>query len=465
MNLTIGAAGTQPTGLNYFVDNANPPGQIFVTGANANGYSLRSLAFFTGGGGGGSIQASQPWTLYLYQYDTVSSNLTPIGSFQSQSFTFLEGDWCQFSGFSSPVGMQPNTHYAFSIHRNVQGWERLGSSTGDNYSPDVNCQAALIPVNGGVLPHNFLSSVSGYDANMDVGLDVISNIIVNAPIIAPGNVEATGTAVTLTSGTELGAASPIYQWQTDGGSGGALTNIPGATASTYTPPTSTLGVFQYRDYVGNGSGLFGTSSIVSLEITLPTGNATLTDIGAANPVPAPYDISQLISGNWSTTTGQGDGDGLNYYDNNSAGAGQTFTTGNNVGGYTLTSLAVKTTGDNSGIGNSIQYYLHIYTMNGLNATLLQDYTNTPLTSITASGDWVEWSGLNTHLNPNTQYAYSWQNVGGYTGNNNANGDPRTRQHDERHRTVCWRPDVPHPARGWSDLCRHQHGRCRSKRCV
>ena len=134
---------------------------------------------------------------------------------------------------------------------------------------------------------------------------------------------------------------------------------------------------------------------------------TLTDIGTTAPTPGVLDISQLsILGN---QTGP---DGLNYYTDNQTGhgtgePGQTFTTGANSGGYLLTSVAVRTggIGGNSGIGTAQPYYLHIYSVSGSTATLLQTYTSGNITF--SDGDWLKWSGFSVALSANTTYAYSF----------------------------------------------------------
>jgi Cellulase (glycosyl hydrolase family 5) len=149
-----------------------------------------------------------------------------------------------------------------------------------------------------------------------------------------------------------------------------------------------------------------------------TGNIcaqTLADIGATAPTPGTYDISQLsISGNKTAP------DGLNYYTDNQTGhgtgePGQTFTTAANSGGYLVTSVTLRTggIGGNSGIGTAQSYYLHIYSISGSTATLLQTYTSGNITFI--DGDWLKWSGLSVPLSANATYAYSFGKASSTTG--------------------------------------------------
>src|SRR5665213_1964517 len=79
---------------------------------------------------------------------------------------------------------------------------------------------------------------------------------------------------------------------------------------------------------------------------------TLIDIGATAPTPGPEDIAQL-----SSVGNQISPDGLDYNTVNQVAyqggePGQTFVTGNSVGGYTLSSVSFMTAGlgSASGIG-------------------------------------------------------------------------------------------------------------------
>jgi beta-galactosidase len=134
---------------------------------------------------------------------------------------------------------------------------------------------------------------------------------------------------------------------------------------------------------------------------------TLTDIGTASPTPGPNDISQL-STNGNTTFP----DGLNYYTDNQTGhdagePGQTFTTGTNSAGYLLSTVSLRTSGlgDDSGIGAPQPYYLHLYSVSGATATLLQTCTSANVTF--NDGDWLQWSGLSVALATNAMYAWSF----------------------------------------------------------
>ena len=144
---------------------------------------------------------------------------------------------------------------------------------------------------------------------------------------------------------------------------------------------------------------------------------TLSDLGPTAPTPGPNDIYQF-----STQGNQTAPDGLNYYTDNQTGhgtgePGQTFTTGTNAAGYMLTSVAVRTGGLGSSTYNGIStlqpYYLHIYSISGSTATLLQTYTSGNITF--NDGDWLKWTGLSVPLSANATYAYSFGKASSTTG--------------------------------------------------
>ena len=129
---------------------------------------------------------------------------------------------------------------------------------------------------------------------------------------------------------------------------------------------------------------------------------SLTRLAAA-PVPGPDDISQL-----STTGNVAWPDSLNYFTDNSAPAGQTFTTG--ASAMKLKSVTIKTAGLNSGggygtPGTTPTYHLRLYSVSGGTATQLIAFS-APNPGFT-DGDWLQWSGINVPLEANKTYAFSF----------------------------------------------------------
>ncbi|MBU6410912.1 MAG: hypothetical protein KGR98_11060, partial [Verrucomicrobia bacterium] len=244
--------------------------------------------------------------------------------------------------------------------------------------------------------------------------------------ISPSAFAVPGTQVTLNETTTNGAPPLHYQWQTDGGTGGTLTNIPASDSTNLVVDTTgwTPGAYQFDVVVNNNYGS-STSKVATLTVVYANANATLTEIGATVPAPLPNDISQL-----NPASGANKPDGLNYYFDNGVPPGQTFTTGNNPGGYILSTVAISMAGNSGQLPAAGQaYLLRIYTVSGGNATLYATYTSQSNFVIVTDTDWLRWSGFAVPLAPNSTYAYSlhrtvsgWDNLANVSGNPYAGGE-------------------------------------------
>ena len=242
--------------------------------------------------------------------------------------------------------------------------------------------------------------------------------VANTPNVSPANASAgvtAGTVVTL-SASATGTQPLGYQWQTDGGTGGALTNIPGATGGNLGVNTTGFSFGTYRyDYVAANS--LGTNVSPAAAIAI----VTMVDIGPSAPTVGPLDISQLLNAS------QND-DGINYYTDNGPSygkwCGQTFTTGINPSGYLLKSLAWKSAGNGNSFGNSQPYDLYFYSVSsdGSRATVIAAYQGF---GSGTENDWLQWQGLNVPLSPGQTYAYvfghdasagGWEHIGDQDGN-------------------------------------------------
>jgi len=86
-----------------------------------------------------------------------------------------------------------------------------------------------------------------------------------------------GTVVTLTA-VASGATPLYYFWQTDGASGGAITNIPGANTNAYSINTTSMaaGTYRFDLLVTNSFGAV-TSSVVTLNLDPASGPVLVTD--------------------------------------------------------------------------------------------------------------------------------------------------------------------------------------------
>jgi hypothetical protein len=151
---------------------------------------------------------------------------------------------------------------------------------------------------------------------------------------------------------------------------------------------------------------------------------TATDLGTGfTPTPGANDIAQV------QTSSGADGSGNNYYDNDSdtsspGAAGSSFTTGGNAGGYIMNSLALKFDGSSAG-GNdtagSQSWRITIFQLSGAgNSVATPISTNTSIAHATSTAfaqDWINFSGFDLFLQPNTAYAYviTTSSSPGYTG--------------------------------------------------
>jgi uncharacterized repeat protein (TIGR03806 family) len=208
-----------PDGLNYYTDDGvnhptiGEPGQTFTTANASAGYFLNSVSIKTGGGTASGVGTAQNYFLHIY---TVSgSTATLIATYSATNFSFADGDWLQWSGFS--LQLSANTVYAYSFGKAsgaVGGWEALENGSGNPYSGG---ELGLIPPAGGTI--SFGTSHS-YDAVFDLGLVPAGGPTV--PVITNNPVSALQTTSATLNGTILytGGNTPkvaIYYGTNDGG--------------------------------------------------------------------------------------------------------------------------------------------------------------------------------------------------------------------------------------------------------
>ena len=305
------SGGGEPPSLNYYWDDGanNPtvgyPSQTFTTGSNPQGYILTSVALQTAGGGGGTPTQTQSFTLLIFELNgsgsgTGLTNATLIGTYTATSALTAEGDWMEWSGLGT--SLQPGTNYGFAFGRSPGtpgDWEEINTATGLPYSGG---QACLIANAGGKIKYS--STPNSYDMTFDLGLSLPAAPIPAPPLESPASASIAllaGTNVTMTA--SAGGSTPIsYQWQTDGGTGGTLTNIQGATSSNLAINTTgwAPGTYSY-DFVASNSIGSAVSSVATIHIV----TLYMADIGPSAPTPGPVDITQF-------THGAQQDDGLNY---------------------------------------------------------------------------------------------------------------------------------------------------------
>jgi hypothetical protein len=260
-NMPSGA--NQPPGLNYYVDNGNSPGQIFTTGSNPTGYTLTSLALYDADGTGGGF-GDESFTLNIY---SLSGGIATVyASYVSQSISLPDFQWFQWTNLGA--FLQPNTQYAYAMHRNGSGWMNLGNVPGDLYA-DPAGEVVSIPLGGGTM---IFSTSTGNDASFDVGLAPITQVSVSKPVFSPYRQNVLIGSIVTASAQVAGPTPYYYQWITDGGSGGSLTNIPGATGSNLVIDTTgfAVGNYQYALFVSNNNSSV-TSQVATLSVVQLVG--------------------------------------------------------------------------------------------------------------------------------------------------------------------------------------------------
>ena len=154
------------------------------------------------------------------------------------------------------------------------------------------------------------STTSGWNADFDLGLAPITAVTVTQPAFSPSPNVFPGTTVTA-SAQVAGPTPYYYQWQTDGGSGGALTNIPGANSATLSINTTGFapGNYLYDLAVSNNnSSATSTSAVLSVvqSVGIPGvigvkfgfsgGYATTVDLAPADQTGIPETCPRLGSG-------------------------------------------------------------------------------------------------------------------------------------------------------------------------
>jgi hypothetical protein len=255
-----------PDGLNYYSNNSNPPGQTFTTGGSST--NLVALAVRTGGlySGDGYGTPATVADYYLRLYSVSGSTATLLQTYTNSNPGFTDGEWLKWNNLSVPLAA--NSTYAYTISvlpGNSSSWVAMAVASGNPYSGG---QIALIPTNGGAMT---FGSSHNYDAVFDLGM-FANSPTANTPVAAPQSTVYIGQTVTLAE-SALGTGTLSYQWQTDGGEGGSLTNIPEATGTQVevTPPSA--GTYNYDVIVSNSYG--NETSYVASVIVLPPAAVTI----------------------------------------------------------------------------------------------------------------------------------------------------------------------------------------------
>ena len=266
--LSISGNATFPDGLNYYSNNGNPPGQTFTTGAYSTNLvvlAVRTAGLNSGSGGYGSPSVITNY--YLRLYSVSGSTATLIQTYTNLNPGFADGDWLKWNNLSFPLAA--NSTYAYSVSclpGASSNWVALAVASGNHYSGG---EIALIPIAGGTMT---FGSSHGYDAVFDLGM-FANAPTANTPVASPKNTVYVGQTMSLGE-SALGTGTLYYQWRTDGGGGGTLTNIPGATGTNVTATLTSTGTFNFSVIVTNSYGS-ATSSMVAVSV-LPPVNVSVS---------------------------------------------------------------------------------------------------------------------------------------------------------------------------------------------
>ncbi|MGH7951499.1 MAG: immunoglobulin domain-containing protein, partial [Limisphaerales bacterium] len=265
-------------GLNYYFDNATPPGATFTTGTNATGYVLNTMSIKTAGGQGGLSGGGQAYVLRIYKAESSPAILLATYTSDSSTFTFVNSDWLQWTNLGG-LGLLPNTKYAYTLHRVTAGWEHMANYGGNPYAGGEIC--LINPTTSAIT----YGTTHNSDAAFVAGLQTSPGPIANQPTYTPNMTPVyAGSQLTLNE-TALGEGTLYYEWLTDGGTGGGLTPVGGFTTdnnlavdtTSFTPGTT----YNYAVIVTNAFNTV-TSSVVSLLITNASPPVIITNTASPN---------------------------------------------------------------------------------------------------------------------------------------------------------------------------------------
>ena len=162
------------------------------------------------------------------------------------------------------------------------------TATNNQQAADFNCVVFDGLTDDQVLIRG--QDISGGPGTCFAGIQITARGLHVAPILAspafsPANTVYAGSPVTVSASVVAGTPPIYFQWQTDGGSGGALTNIPGQTASTLNVTPADIG-YQYAiQYCCIGSNAFGIGISPTNTLTVNQQSAPIltADMGGTTP--------------------------------------------------------------------------------------------------------------------------------------------------------------------------------------
>ncbi|MGZ4363524.1 MAG: hypothetical protein ACXVFF_14980 [Gaiellaceae bacterium] len=242
-------------------DIAGATATSYTPPAGSAGKQVRVLV--TGTNGDGSSQAPSPASAVIVANPPVNTVAPSISGTPEDgvAMTAAKGTW---------TGMTTIT-YTYQWQLSADGgatWTDIPGATATTYTPPAGTAGKQVRV--------LVTGTNG-DGSSQATSPASAIILANPPTntVAP-SISATakdGVAITAAKGTWTGVATITYtyQWQTSTDGGATWTDIPGATATTYTPP----------------AGSAGKQARVLVTGTNPDGSSQATSTASAAILPDP----------------------------------------------------------------------------------------------------------------------------------------------------------------------------------
>ena len=252
---------TSADGGGSWADIAGATATTFTPPAGSAGTQVRALVTATNGGG--ATQAASPASAVILPnppLDTVAPTLSATAK-DGVAITVAKGTWTGVATITYTYQWQASTDGGSS-------WTDIAGATTTSYTPPAGSAGKQVRA---------LVTATNGDGSSQAATAASAVIVSNPPIntVAPSltGTAKDGVALTAAKGTWTGMATITYtyQWQltTDGGT--TWTDIPGATATTYTPPA------------GNN----GNQARVLVTATNPDGSSQATSPASAVILPNP----------------------------------------------------------------------------------------------------------------------------------------------------------------------------------
>jgi hypothetical protein len=311
-------------GFNYYNDQpqsgSGANGGTFMTGPNQT--VMTAVALKSGFGAGGSQTVNgyvfsgtnDYFRLRIYSLNTnwpatnslfVPGNSvtgTMVGRFDTRSnangtgvYIFTSGDWYQVT--NTPVLLRSNSYYAYTIQRGQSGWDALACAT--NWPDDPSnsivgyygttnvlsgpigapftvggeiCQittSGSSDAPGRIRQVNFGNRTNAVPAFWISTVPYTGKPVIGMPFFVSTNTTYSTLTVTVANGGTASEAPYTNQWITDGGGGGAMTNIL---------QTLNSNAVTWADFLSNGAPYYNYATNATV-ITNQITNQIVTNIG------------------------------------------------------------------------------------------------------------------------------------------------------------------------------------------